>query len=147
MGIGLLGLLLASVGVLGVFAYSVEERRREIGLRLALGATRTHIVALLVSTSGRGVMLGLGAGLVLSVAGGAALRGYLYGLSPLDLLAYTGVLALLGLTAAAATFVPARRACRVDLAVTLREECRSIAPYPPHTTLSGRRSWGAHAPC
>jgi predicted permease len=121
-GIGLLGLLLSSVGVLGVFAYSVEERRREIGIRRALGAARFHIVAVLVSTSGRGVLLGLGAGLLLSMVGGTLLRGYLYGLSPLDPLAYTGVLALLGLTAAAATFVPARRACRVDPAVTLREE-------------------------
>ena len=81
-----------------------------------------HIVAVLVSTSGRGVLLGLGAGLILSIVGGTLLRGYLYGLSPLDPLAYSGVLALLGLTAAAATFVPARRACRVDPAVTLREE-------------------------
>ena len=121
-GIGLLGLLLASVGVLGVFAYSVEERRREIGIRRALGAARIHIVAVLVSTSGRGVLVGLGSGLLLSMVGGILLRGYLYGLSPLDPLAYTGVLALLGVTAAAATFAPARRACRVDPAVTLREE-------------------------
>ena len=121
-GIGLLGLLLASVGVLGVLAYSVEERRREIGIRRALGAARVHIVTVLVSTSGRGVLLGLGAGLLLSIVGGMLLRGYLYGLSPLDPFAYAGVLALLGATAAAATFVPARRACRVDPAITLREE-------------------------
>ncbi len=121
-GIGLLALLLASVGVLGVFAYSVEERRREIGVRRALGAARTHIVTLLLATAGKGALLGLGAGLLLSVGAGSLLRQYLYGLSPLDPLAYMGVLALLGLTAAAATFVPARRACRVDPAVTLREE-------------------------
>ena len=121
-GIGLLGLLLASVGVLGVFAYSVEERRREIGIRRALGAARMHILMVLVATSGRGVLVGLGAGLLLSIAGGMLLRGYLYGLSPLDPLAYTGVLTLLAVTAAAATLVPARRACRVDPAITLREE-------------------------
>ena len=121
-GIGLLGLALASVGVLGVFAYAVEERRREIGVRLALGAARSHVVWLLLSTSGRGMLAGLGAGLLLSLASGRLLGSYLYRLSPLDPLAYLGVLALLGVTAGAATFVPARRACRVDPAVTLRED-------------------------
>jgi predicted permease len=121
-GIGLLGLALASVGVLGVFAYAVEERRREIGVRLALGAARSHVVWMLLSTSGRGMLAGLGAGLLLSLAAGPVLGSYLYGLSPLDPLAYASVLALLGVTALAATFVPARRAFRVDPAVTLRED-------------------------
>ena len=120
--IGLLGLLLASVGVLGVFAYAVEERRREIGVRLALGAARSHIVRMLVSTSGRGMLLGLGAGLLFSLACGPVLRSYLFGLHPLDPIAYLGVITLLGMTAILATLVPARRACRVDPAVTLREE-------------------------
>ena len=101
---------------------SVEERRREIGVRRALGAARTHIVTLLLVAAGKGALLGLAAGLLVSAAGGVLLRQYLYGLSPLDPLAYVGVLVVLGLTAVAATFVPARRACRVDLAVTLREE-------------------------
>jgi predicted permease len=121
-GIGLLGLLLASVGVVGVFSYSVEERRREIGIRRALGATRAHIVAMLVSTSGRGMLWGLGAGLVLSTACGPLLRGYLFGLHPIDPLAYGTVLALLAATALLATAIPARRAVRVDPAVTLRED-------------------------
>jgi putative ABC transport system permease protein len=121
-GIGLLGLLLASVGVLGVFAYAVEERRREIGVRLALGAGRSHIVRMLVSTSGRGMLVGLAAGLLLSLACGPVLRSYLFGLHPLDPVAYFGVITLLGFTAILATLVPARRACRVDPAVTLREE-------------------------
>ena len=120
--IGLLGLLLASVGVLGVFAYAVEERRREIGVRLALGAGRSHIVRMLVSTSGRGMLVGLAAGLLLSLACGPVLRSYLFGLHPLDPIAYLGVITLLGFTAILATLVPARRACRVDPAVTLREE-------------------------
>jgi predicted permease len=120
--IGLLGLLLAAVGVLGVFAYSVEERRREIGVRLALGAAHAQIIATLVSTSGRGILAGLSAGLLLSLACGPLLRSYLFGLNPLDPLAYVGVLVLLTATGAIATVVPARRACRVDPAVTLREE-------------------------
>ena len=121
-GIGLLALLLASVGVLGVFAYGVEERRREIGIRRALGAARLHIVRMLVSTSGRGMLAGLAVGLLLSLGCGPVLRSYLFGLHPLDPIAYGGVTALLAVTAALATLVPARRAIRVDPAVTLRED-------------------------
>jgi ABC-type antimicrobial peptide transport system permease subunit len=121
-GIGLLGLLLACVGVLGVFAYAVEERRREIGVRIALGAARAQIVGTLIATSGRGMLLGLGAGLLLSLACGPVLRSYLFGLNPLDPSAYGGVLLLLAATGTLATLVPARRACRVDPAITLRED-------------------------
>ena len=121
-GIGLLGLALASGGVLGVFAHAVEERRREIGVRLAFGAARSHVVWMLLATSGRGMFAGLATGLLLSLASGPVLGNYLYGLSPLDPLAYAGVLALLAVTAGAATFLPARRAWRVDPAVTLRED-------------------------
>jgi putative ABC transport system permease protein len=76
----------------------------------------------LISTSARSMALGLGMGVLLSLACGPVLRSYLYGLSPLDPVAYAMVLALLGLAAVLATFVPARRACSVDPAVTLREE-------------------------
>jgi predicted permease len=118
--IGLLGLTLATVGVFGVFAYSVEERRREIGVRLALGAARGQIVSMLVAASGRAMLLGLGAGLLLSLGCGPLLRAYLFGLSPLDPLAYAMVALLLSIAAAFATVVPGRRACRVDPAITLR---------------------------
>jgi ABC-type lipoprotein release transport system permease subunit len=120
--IGLLGLALATVGVFGVFAYSVEERRREIGLRLALGAARAHILRLLVASSGRAMMIGLAAGVLLSFGCGPVLRSYLFGLSPLDPLAYSMVLALLAAAGSLATFAPARRACLVDPALTLRED-------------------------
>ena len=121
-GLGILGLLLAAVGVFGVFAYAVEERRREIGVRMALGAARGQIVGMLVSTSGRAILVGLAVGLLGSLAAGPLLGSYLYGLSPLDPIAYLGVIAILGGAATMATFVPARRACRVDPAVTLRED-------------------------
>jgi putative ABC transport system permease protein len=121
-GIGLLGLTLAVVGVFGVFAYAVEERRREIGLRMALGAAPVEILHLLVRTSGRAMAIGLAAGLLLSLACGPMLGQYLYGLNPLDPRAYGLVSALLLGAGIAATFVPARRACRVDPAVTLRED-------------------------
>lgn len=121
-GIGLLGLTLAAVGVFGVFAYAAEERRREIGLRLALGATRSQIVRMLVGTSGRAIMFGLGAGVLGSFASGPVLGQYLYGLNPLDPQAYGLVGVLLIVAGAVATLVPARRALGVDPAVTLREE-------------------------
>ena len=121
-GIGLLGLALATVGVFGVFAYSVEERRREIGVRLALGAARGQIVGTLLSTSGRAMMAGLAFGFLASLACGPVLRSYLFGLNPLDPLAYGAVVALLATAAVLATILPARRACRIDPAVTLREE-------------------------
>jgi predicted permease len=121
-GIGLLGLLLASVGVFGVFAYAVEERRREIGIRLALGAAGAQIVRTLVTTSGRAMLAGLGLGMLLSLACGPLLGSYLFGLSPVDPLAYAGVMLLLVTAGAVATFVPARRACSVDPAITLRAE-------------------------
>jgi putative ABC transport system permease protein len=120
--IGLLGLVLAVVGVFGVFAYAVEERRREIGIRLALGAARRQIVTMLVATSGRALMIGLAVGMLVSLASGSVLRSYLYGLSPIDPLAYGMALSLLAAAAATATVVPARRACRVDPAITLRHE-------------------------
>ena len=121
-GIGLLGLALGIVGVFGVFAYAVEERRREIGVRLALGAARGHIIGTLLTTSGRAMALGVGVGILLSFASGPVLRSYLYGLSPLDPIAYGMMLTLLVFAAALATFIPARRACRIDPAVTLRED-------------------------
>jgi ABC-type lipoprotein release transport system permease subunit len=121
--IGLLGLTLATVGVFGVFAYAVEERRREIGVRVALGAARHQIISMLVLSSGRAMALGLGAGILLSFACGPVLRRYLFGLSPLDPMAYGMVLLLLAAAAAGtATMTPARRACRVDPAITLRED-------------------------
>jgi predicted permease len=120
--IGLLGLALATIGVFGVFAYFVEERRREIGIRLALGARVPQILRAMFSSHRWSVGGGVAAGLVLSAAAGFVLRGYLFGLSPLDPIAYLGVTAILLVAAALATIVPSRRAWRVDPAVTLRAE-------------------------
>jgi ABC-type lipoprotein release transport system permease subunit len=92
-------------------------------VRVALGAARHQIISMLVLSSGRAMALGLGAGILLSFACGPVLRRYLFGLSPLDPMAYGMVLLLLAAAAAGtATMTPARRACRVDPAITLRED-------------------------
>ncbi len=120
--IGLLGLGLATIGVFGVFAYAVEERRREIGVRLALGARSGDVLRALFDLNRWSIGGGLAAGLALSAAAGLVLRSYLFGLSPFDPIAYAGVTALMGLAALVATAVPARRALRVDPAVALKAE-------------------------
>jgi ABC-type antimicrobial peptide transport system permease subunit len=121
-GLAVVSLLLASLGVFGVFAYVVEERRREIGVRLALGARRTHIRRSLVAATRWPLIGGLTAGLGLAICGGFLLRSNLFGLSILDPLSYLAAAGILGATAIAAVFVPLRRAWRVDPAVTLRAE-------------------------
>ena len=120
--VGLLGLALATIGVFGVFAYGVEERRREIGLRLALGARTLDIFSALFGINRWPLGAGLVIGLLLSMAAGFVLRGYLFGLSPLDPVAYLGVSALMALATVLATAIPGRRALRVDPAVTLKSE-------------------------
>jgi macrolide transport system ATP-binding/permease protein len=120
--VGLLALALATLGVWGVFAYVVQERRREIGIRMAIGACGRQIAALVLRSTGGATLCGLVFGGVGAVAAGDALRGYLYGVSPLDPIALGAVLALLGVAALAATLLPLRRAVRTDPAVALRTE-------------------------
>jgi ABC-type antimicrobial peptide transport system permease subunit len=119
---GLVALLLACLGLYAVVAYSVSRRTREIGLRIALGAVPRDILSLVMSEGARLLAWGLGVGLVLSVAAGFALRSFLYGLSPLDPLAYLTVIGVLGVTSLVACWLPARRAAAVDPIVALREE-------------------------
>jgi putative ABC transport system permease protein len=120
--VAFLGLALATVGVFGVFAYAVEERRREIGVRLALGARARDIFRALFGINRWSLGGGVVIGLLMSVVAGFVLRGYLFGLSPLDPVAYLGVSALIASAAVMATSIPARRALRVDPAVTLKAE-------------------------
>jgi predicted permease len=120
--LGLLALVLATVGVYGVISYSVERQRREIGVRMALGARPQQIVAMVVHVNGRAVAVGSIVGVVLAAVASQVLRSQLYGLSPLDPVAYLAVLALLALAALAASVLPARRASRTDPATVLHQD-------------------------
>ena len=121
-GLAAIALVLAVIGVFGVFSYLVEERRREIGIRLALGATKSQVRTALARACRRSVVMGITLGLGLSMLAATVLQRFLFGLSPLDPVSYAFVALVLTLAAAAATGIPVRRALRVDPAVTLRAE-------------------------
>ena len=120
--LGLLALLLAAIGVHGVMAYSVSQRTREIGIRMALGASRRDAIRLVLSQGLR--LVGIGA--VLGLAGGVAVSRAIsimfYGLSPFDPPTYLSVALLLAAVAVSAIYLPARRAATVDPMVALRHE-------------------------
>jgi predicted permease len=120
--LGLFGLALATVGMFGVFAYVVRQRTREIGIRMALGAKSRDVVRLVLAGNSRAVMAGLGVGILGSLVASQILRSFLYGLSPLDPVAYGGVALLLTAAAAAASYIPARRAARINPTQALRCE-------------------------
>jgi putative ABC transport system permease protein len=115
-------LLIAAIGVYGVLAYSVNQRTREIGLRMALGAQQS---AVLFSIAGQGMVVavaGIGIGLAGAYALSRLLTSLLFDIQPRDSLTFTAVAALLSAVALAACLVPARRASRVDPMVALRDE-------------------------
>jgi ABC-type antimicrobial peptide transport system permease subunit len=119
---GLLALVLATVGVYGVVSYSVAQRTREIGVRVALGAGLTSILGLVVR---QGLMLawvGGAIGLVLSFTTTGVLSSILYGVGPRDPVVLGVVLGGLTIVAALASFVPARRAAQIDPIKALRAE-------------------------
>jgi predicted permease len=119
---GLAALLLAVVGVYGMTAFAVAQRTREIGVRVALGATARDVVGL---AARRGLVLtaaGTVVGLALAVAAGGALRSLLFGVEPNDPAVLLGAPLFLAAVTLVATWLPARRAARVDPAVALRAE-------------------------
>jgi predicted permease len=121
-GLAAVAIALAIVGIFSVFAYLVEERRQEIGVRLALGASRKHVGLAIFHATRNAVGGGLLVGLGLSVAAGIALRGFLFGLSPVDPVSYAIVAIILVASAAIATAIPVRRAVRIAPVTALRAE-------------------------
>ncbi|HEY3974223.1 MAG TPA: ABC transporter permease [Candidatus Sulfotelmatobacter sp.] len=121
-GFALLALLLGVVGLYGVIAYSVSQRTREIGVRMALGAQRSSVYQLILTEAGWLTGLGIGAGLVCSVGVAMLIRGLLFGVEAWDAGTLLSVSAVLTLAAMLASYIPARRAARVDPMVALRYE-------------------------
>ncbi len=117
-----LALLMAAVGLYGVLSYSVSQRMHEMGLRLALGANTRDLLRLVIGQGIRVALVGVALGLVAGLAATRLLAGMLFGVSPLDPLTFVGVVAVLVAAAALASFIPARRATRVDPMVALRYE-------------------------
>jgi ABC-type antimicrobial peptide transport system permease subunit len=115
-------LLLASVGIYGVMSYSVEQRTREIGIRMALGAERAAVLRLIVGQGTRLAGIGIAAGVAGAFGLSRLMAGLLYGVSATDPLTYGALAAVLAVVAVGACAVPARRAVRVDPDVALRAE-------------------------
>ena len=119
---GVMALLLGVIGIYGVIAYAVSQKRREIGIRLALGAQQAELRRMFV---GQGLALaGIGAAIGLCVAIGLSrlMKSLLFGVSPLDPVTYVGVPLVLAGAAMLASYLPARRAAAVDPAEALRAE-------------------------
>ncbi len=119
---GAVALLLASMGIYGVIAFSVARRRRELGIRAAVGATAGQIRSLVVRDGVRLAAYGVVAGALLALAAGRLVAGFLYGVPAADPVTFVGVIALFVLVAATASLLPARRAARLDPQAVLREE-------------------------
>ena len=119
---GIIGLLLAAIGVYGVLSYSVSQRTQEIGVRLALGASHREILRLIVGQGFILATIGIVIGCALAAAAMPAARSLLYKVSPFDPLTFSGVAVFLGGIAFIASFLPARRATRVDPVIALRGE-------------------------
>ncbi len=119
---GLLALVLAAVGIYGVTAYTTRQRTHEIGIRMALGATKENILGLVLGHGLRLTLIGVGLGLAVSFALTRYLRSMLLGVTSTDTLTFSSVAILLCAVALLACFIPARRAIRVDPTVALRYE-------------------------
>jgi ABC-type antimicrobial peptide transport system permease subunit len=123
---GIVAVVLAAVGIYGVVSFSVNQRTQEFGVRMALGADDGLILGMVLRQAamqiGLGLAIGVGVALPLAIIGGEAIQNTLFGVSASDPLTYAAVIALILFVSFTATYVPARRATRVDPMVALRAE-------------------------
>ena len=118
---GALGLLLAAVGIYGVMSYTVQQRRHEIGVRVALGASRGNVIGMVVRRGALLSVLGIAIGGVLAFAGAGLMRRLLFGVPPHDGVTFATIAAILVGAGVLAAYLPARRAARVDPVTALRD--------------------------
>jgi predicted permease len=121
-GFGALALLLSSVGLYGLLAYSVAQRTREIGIRMALGAPGARVIRMVLGRAALLVLVGVGLGLPAAWAASRWVQSMLFGLTPTDPLTIAGAIVLLATAAQIAAYLPARRASQVDPVTALRHE-------------------------
>jgi predicted permease len=121
-GFALLAVILGAVGVYGVLSYGVSQRRREIGIRMAVGAEPGAVRRMVLRRAGVLVLSGLGIGLLAAWAGASAMRGFVYGVSVRDPITYAAAAAVFSVVGLAAAYLPARRATRVEALAVLRED-------------------------
>jgi putative ABC transport system permease protein len=117
-----IALVMAVVGIYGVLAYSVSQRKREIGVRLALGAQRSDIIKMVLAQGMKLVLIGIVAGIAVAIPLTRLMSSLFYGVSSVDPLTYVGLSLFLALIALISSYIPARSATRVDPAITLRGE-------------------------
>jgi predicted permease len=115
-------MLLAAIGLYGVLAYAVGQRTREIGIRLALGAKRGEVLRMVMAQAGRLAVAGVGIGLVAAVLASRVLRSQLFEIAPTDAITYVAVAGALLLVSLVASWIPARRAARIDPLAALRHD-------------------------
>jgi putative ABC transport system permease protein len=113
---------LSAIGIYGVIAYSVAQRTREVGIRMALGAQGRSVLGLVIGQGMKFVLIGVGVGIAGALALTRVLSSLLFNVSATDPLTFVGVSALLALVALLACYVPALRAMKVDPMVALRSE-------------------------
>ena len=119
--LGIVGLVLTAFGVHGVMAYRTSRRLKEIGIRMAFGAARSQVLALVAKEGGRIALAGLAVGLPASLVATQWLQSFLFGIGPWDAVAFVGGATLIAATVALATLLPAWRAARVDPSIALRD--------------------------
>jgi ABC-type antimicrobial peptide transport system permease subunit len=115
-------LLLAALGVYGVMAYAVSQRQRELGVRIALRAEPTRIRRMILAQGTRFAVFGLGLGVAMSMMLGQLLSKLLFGVTPFDVPTLLGVPAVLGVATLAASWLPARRAMRLNPVAVIRQD-------------------------